>query len=132
MPCDALPVDVRIVEEADRRSCPRLPGIGLTLVRPEGKTQSLARTGKIVDVSETGIGLLLNCRFPEDTVVSLSPCGWITPYSLKARVVHNRQVGDHWFHGCQFVHPISKKDLLQWVTFGLVSDCGSDRPYDRS
>src|SRR5262249_28996964 len=67
----------------DRRASVRLPGWGTILIRPEQESgKPLARSGKIVDLSKTGIGLLVNYQFSKGTILALAPIGWNGSSSL--------------------------------------------------
>ncbi len=108
-----MPVD-------DRRGAPRLPGNGIVLVRPEAASlEPLARSGRVMDFSKTGIALLLKCPFPPGTILSLSPIGWVRSASLSAKVIHCQEVGGQWHHGCEFVQKLNHKDLEHFFSFNL-------------
>jgi hypothetical protein len=104
----------------DRRVSVRLPGWGIILVRPaEESGKPLARPGKIVDLSKTGIGLLLNYQFSKGTILALAPIGWNVTSSLAAKVVHCKEVDGQWLHGCQFVQKLNRKDLEHLFALNL-------------
>jgi hypothetical protein len=107
-----LPVD-------DRRAIGRIPASGITLVRPDIKGKTVARSGRIINFSRGGIALLLKCEFPIGTVLTLSPIGWVCGSILEATVVHCREKDGQWLHGCQFLQKLNRKDLEHFFSFNL-------------
>jgi hypothetical protein len=103
----------------DRRGNSRLPGSGILLVRPETTGKPLARSGRIIDFSKSGIALLLSIPFPLGTKLFLAPIGWIGSSSLAAKVVHCKEVDGFWLHGCEFVQKLNRKDLEHFFSFNL-------------
>jgi hypothetical protein len=103
----------------DRRGNSRMPGSGILLVRPESAGKPLARSGRIIDFSKSGIALLLNIQFPLGTHLSLAPIGWVRSSALEAKVVHCKEVDGFWLHGCEFVQKLSRKDLEHFFSFNL-------------
>ncbi len=70
--------------------------------------------GAVKDLSVNGIGLVLNRRFEQGTMLTVdlrSPDGSLNR-SLEMRVARVRPASRGcWFHGCVFEQPLSKEDL---------------------
>ena len=108
------------ISPGDRRASARLPGWGIILIRPqEDSGKPLARSGKIVDLSKTGIGLLVNYQFSKGTILSLAPIGWNVVSPPAVKVIHCKEVDGQWLHGCQFVQKLNRKDLEHFFSFNL-------------
>jgi hypothetical protein len=103
----------------DRRALARMPGSGITLVRPEQSGKAVARSGRIVDFSRSGIAFLLNQPFPLGTLLTLSPIGWDRASPLEANVIHCREVDGQWLHGCQFLQKLNRRDMEHFFSFNL-------------
>jgi PilZ domain-containing protein len=119
MPRKATLLQIEKTAVDNRRVSSRMPGSGILLVRPEGSGKPLARSGRIVDFSKSGIALLLNVQYACGTNLSLSPIGWDRSSSLEARVVHCKEVDGLWLHGCEFVQKLNRKDMEHFFSFNL-------------
>lgn len=69
---------------------------------------------RIVDVSETGLGVMLARRFEKGAMFCIEVQGDATHKAVSLRVkvarVKKEPLG-HWFHGCQFLYALSTDDL---------------------
>ncbi len=109
---DFRPVEVVLKEQ---RSSVRKPTLGMSLVRPNKKAP--AQAGKIRDISETGIGLLLTAQIPVGTLLTISPIGWKPACVIVAEVIHIQEFGKNWLHGCKFTRPLTRKEFDQWQSY---------------
>jgi EAL domain-containing protein (putative c-di-GMP-specific phosphodiesterase class I) len=108
--------------DMERRAAVRLPGYGMTLVRPgTGDARKIpAHAAKIVNFSAAGIAILLNQQLDPETQLELAPIGWTGSCSiLKAVVVHARKKDDNWVHGCKFTTNLSKADLEKLTAYQI-------------
>jgi hypothetical protein len=68
----------------------------------------------IHDLSQGGIGLVLNEPFPADTVVAIElksqRCESVRVFTARVRHVTSIDLG-RWLVGCEFLRPLSKDDL---------------------
>jgi PilZ domain len=77
----------------------------------------LVWSGRIVNISVGGIGLLLRRRFPVDLLlnVELKTSNPARPLVLQVRVVHATAIKDDgtpcWLHGCAFARELSEADV---------------------
>lgn len=73
---------------------------------------------RIVDVSETGLGVILARRFEKGAMFAIEVQGDARSPAVTLRVkvvrVHKEPLG-HWFHGCQFLFSLSEDDLRSLV-----------------
>jgi hypothetical protein len=72
------------------------------------------RSGRILNISAGGIGLLLRCQFSEGTLLHLElpPEMNLANSKILVRVVRVIEHGDgNWFHGCEFAERLHEDDL---------------------
>ena len=67
------------------------------------------------DISTHGVGLQLEGRLPEQTLVTVEPLAGTGARTLLARVVRTVAQGRGWLHGCALAHPLSDEELRQWL-----------------
>jgi hypothetical protein len=68
------------------------------------------------DVSAGGVGLALPFPAPKGAVLVIEPlavCG--APRIFRARVARRVQREYVWFHGCEFLEPLSEEQLRAWL-----------------
>src|SRR5262245_58951846 len=73
--------------------------------------------GKTVDISQSGLAVILNRRFERGTVLTIE---FDEIASILARVVHCRQQDRDWLVGCEFLRALDDDDLKAIVAPG---DC---------
>lgn len=80
---------------------------------------------KVLDISSGGIGLLVDCRFENGTLLSLelpSTAGK-APFTMLVRVVHiTAQSADRWVVGCSFAAELSEDKLRELLAQTAESD----------
>ena len=69
----------------------------------------------IRDLSRYGIGLYLNGKVPEGTLLTVEPVGSAKVKTLLVRVVHCRPESDGWFHGGELASYLSEEELKDWL-----------------
>jgi diguanylate cyclase (GGDEF)-like protein len=72
----------------------------------------------IRDISAHGVGLTLECRLPDRTLLTVEPLPGCGGRTLLARVVHVTADGRGWLHGCELAHHLSDKELGDWLPAG--------------
>ncbi len=65
----------------------------------------------IINFSTGGIGLRLDSRWRKGTVLQIDLPEPEFPRSLLARVVHVKQDGQHWVHGCKLLTVLTKDEF---------------------
>jgi hypothetical protein len=61
-----------------------------------------------------GIGLRLDCRLPDRTLLTIEPLAGSGARTLLARVVHAIPDNRGWLHGCDLAHQLSEEELHEW------------------
>lgn len=82
--------------------------------RGEGRLDHAWWLARIVDISTTGIGVILRQRFPSGTLltIELQNSGGDVSRTLQTRVVHaTPHLDGGWVLGCEFVNPLTEQDL---------------------
>jgi hypothetical protein len=96
------------VVRRERRAYVRLETDLPVTCRPKGRKIDVGWPGRVRDISQGGIGLLLRHRFESGTVliVELRGSGGPLARAMTLRVVHATAVMDgatpSWLHGCAF------------------------------
>lgn len=72
-------------------------------------------TGRILNVSPGGIGLLLSCQFEAGTLLSFDVPGLDFNHKIMVRVVRSLEHGQSWFHGCEFADRLTDEELQEWL-----------------
>jgi hypothetical protein len=106
------------VEEqpTERRVAPRHRCLSECLVRVEGAGEPLDWPGMVYNISASGIGLALPFPGLLGTVLVIQPRRARTPRTfLRARVARCALQEYVWFHGCEFLTPLSQKELERWL-----------------
>jgi hypothetical protein len=96
---------VRVRHQTDRESLCQ---------RGEGRLDHAWWLARIVDISSTGIGVVLRQRFPAGTMltIELQNSAGDVSRTLQTRVIHTTPHPDGgWVLGCEFVSPLSEEDL---------------------
>lgn len=98
---------------ADRRVKVRFPSTLDGVCTPIGDEDQLAWSGKIQDISESGIGLILGRRFEKETVLSVELKGRSrSTHTLLVRVVRvSRKSPKRWNIGCVFARDLTDDDV---------------------
>jgi hypothetical protein len=85
--------------------------------RPKGKKIDVGWPGRVRNISQGGIGLLLRHRFEPGTVLTVELRGSGGPLmrAMTLRVLHATAVVDgampSWLHGCAFDRPLSSPEF---------------------
>jgi hypothetical protein len=79
--------------------------------RPEQATGVGNWQGIVYNISTNGIGIALPCPVAEGTVLLIEPWRWGADHVLRARVVRWVPVSFLFFHGCEFLEPLSEAEL---------------------
>jgi hypothetical protein len=110
--------DDRRVQAAERRAWIRYPRRLQTLWQMFGVRGNDTWTADLQDISQTGIGLVLNRSFPPATVLSvrLQTAARKTSRTMLARVRHCSALPDgQWLVGCTFVVQLKDEELRELV-----------------
>ena len=107
------------VQSAERRAWVRYPRRLTTMWQLFGARQEETWNGSVFDVSQTGLGLVINRSFPASTVLSvrLQTGGRKPSRTLLVRVRHcsPRENGE-WLVGCTFVVKLKDADLKDLIS----------------
>jgi hypothetical protein len=100
---------------AERRVRVRYPTDRESLCqRGEGRLDHAWWLARVVDISTTGIGIILRQRFPNDTLLTIelqSSAGDVSR-TLQTKVIHTTPHPEGgWVSGCAFVNPLTEEDL---------------------
>jgi len=99
---------------ADRRAYVRHPCHLGTSCHPVTSGQGQEWVGQAVNISQGGVGLVLNRRFEKGTLLSVEVTGsnGQPGRSMLARVAHVCQQSDgSWMIGCAFANKLSEDDV---------------------
>ncbi len=100
----------------ERRSAPRHRCMSECLVRVEGAAEPLDWPGMVYNISAAGIGLALPFPAMRGMVLTLEPRRRRGPaLSACARVVRCGLREYVWFHGAEFLTPLSEEELGHWL-----------------
>ena len=112
-----LPVgrEVSLRSQIDRRASVRRLSSRAVLSRPQGAAHATAYLAAVRNISEGGIGLLLQYKFPPGTILAIEPLSRRSSRTLLARVVHATAEADGWYHGCELANQLSETELDSWL-----------------
>lgn len=100
---------------AERRAWVRYPCQLETSCQPVVAADATTWAGKLLDLSEGGVGVVLSRRFEAGTLLAIEipeKDGGGGTRSLVARVVRvTRYPAGDWLLGCSFVRPLSDEDV---------------------
>jgi hypothetical protein len=99
----------------ERRSAPRYRCCAECTVRPETATGVGHWKGIAYNISTTGVGLALPCPVQTDSIILIEPWRWGKGRVLRARVVRNVPVAFLYFHGCEFINPLTENELRDLI-----------------
>jgi hypothetical protein len=120
MPAPVLPPD-EVVQPMpcppERRAAVRFACLRECIVRPELGTGALEDwwSGMAYNLSVSGIGIGLLYPLPQGTIVQIEPRGWRGARGMRARVVRSTLESYVWFHGCEFLQPLTEDELRAWL-----------------
>jgi hypothetical protein len=103
--------------DRDRRAGVRLPSALAATCGLAGRTREPVWPGMVRDISQGGIGLILQHRFRPGTtlLVELRQSAGAVLRTIRVRVVHATAVLDDgnpcWLLGCAFDHPLDEAEL---------------------
>ena len=96
--------------------------VGLsTTCQVQGETDQRGCPAQIRDVSQSGVGLVLERRFEPGTELDFEvpETAQNLPGRLPVRVVHASALpGGKWLHGCEFVRPLNDQELPRFLGQG--------------
>jgi hypothetical protein len=105
------PAGIPAQSTIERRSAPRYRCCAECTVRPENATGIGLWHGIVYNISTTGIGMALPCPVNPGTVLVIEPWRWGQDRRLRARVVRSVPVSFLFFHGCEFLEPLTEAEL---------------------
>jgi hypothetical protein len=109
--------DERAAKAAERRTYVRLASNLAVTCRPTRSSREVGWPGRVRDISQGGVGLLLRHRFRPGTLlaVELRAASGTLLRTVRVRVVHATAVCVErmpcWLLGCAFEQPLSDHDL---------------------
>jgi PilZ domain len=118
-------------EAVERRSAKRFACCRKVLVRPEGTPGVETWAGIVYNISTSGLGVVLPYPVRAGTTLIIELWGPTPPQRVRAAVVRSTLRQFAFFHGCQFLEPLSEESLAIWVQAepdGRVPLVGSERP----
>jgi diguanylate cyclase (GGDEF)-like protein len=97
----------------ERRATARLLSGRLARVRQEGEETETALYATVCDISETGIAVSLDKRYPQDAVLVIEP---LFPGTRTLLVTVVRSCSKHggWVHGCRLSTRLTGEELAAW------------------
>jgi hypothetical protein len=98
----------------NRRAYVRHPCDLDTACHPIAFQREMQWSGRVLNVSLGGVGLVINRRFEVGTLLAVElQCGSQAPsLTLLARVVHTKPGGaGSWVAGCSFLNPLSEDEV---------------------
>ena len=109
----------RELSGSERRVRVRHPTERESLCQPgEGRLDHAWWLARVVDISTTGIGVILRQKFAEGTLltVELQNSAGDVSHTLQTRVIHTTPHPEGgWVSGCAFVNPLSEADLKAFL-----------------
>jgi len=109
----------RELSGSERRVRVRHPTDRESLCQPgEGRLDHAWWLARVVDISTTGIGVILRQKFPEGTLltVELQNSAGDVSRTLQTRVIHTTPHPEGgWVSGCVFVNPLTEADLKTFL-----------------
>jgi diguanylate cyclase (GGDEF)-like protein len=116
---------------AERRAAVRLLCGCEVRVRFGAEVAPQERPATVRDISTGGVGLWLEQRLADDTLVTVEPLRGPRVKTLLARVRHASAQGHGWLHGCELASHLSAQELSEWLPGRPVPDvrvapCASD------
>jgi diguanylate cyclase (GGDEF)-like protein len=104
-----------VEEYAERRAAVRLLCDRMAQVSPAGGAGVGDRVARVRNISILGIGLHLDCRFGEQTLLTVELLSGHSGKTLLARVVHIVPQADGWLHGCLLASRLSEAEVREWL-----------------
>src|SRR5437773_7238549 len=101
----------------ERRAYVRLATDLAVTCRPSGRQPDVGWPGRVRDISQGGVGLLLRHRFQPGTTLTVEMHGSGGPLlrAVTIRVIHATAVVDGatscWLHGCAFDEPLDPAEV---------------------
>ncbi len=114
---------------AERRAAVRLLCGCEVRVRVGGEVGPQEWPATVRDISTGGVGIWLEERLEDSTLVTVEPLRGPRVKTLLARVRHSSAQGHGWFHGCELATHLSAQELGEWLPGRPVPDTGP-RPYE--
>ena len=85
------------------------------LSRKAGTPRGTGWLAAVRDVSTTGIGMMLYCKFAPGTILAVEPLSRSSTRTLLARVVRTTVEADGWYHGCELANALTDEELQGWL-----------------
>jgi hypothetical protein len=102
--------------QTDRRGSPRHHCLAECVVRLEGAAEPFDWPGMVYNISAAGIGLALPFPALVGRILRIEPRRPRSgPGPVRARVQRSALQRYVWFHGCEFVEPLSAEQLRRWL-----------------
>ena len=99
----------------ERRGAIRYACFRQCLVRPETAGGIGNWPGITSNISATGICLAIPMSVAVGSVLVIEPWGPKNYGAFRARIVRSWMESFVWFHGCEFLEPLSKDQLRLWL-----------------
>jgi len=104
--------------ELERRSAKRFLCCRKCLVRPESAPGVETWAGIVYNISTSGVGVVLPYPVRAGTTLIIELWGENPPQRVRAAVVRSTLRQFAFFHGCQFLEPLSEESLETWLGTG--------------
>lgn len=99
----------------ERRKAVRYACFRQCLVRPESATGIGTWPGITSNISSSGICLAIPMSVAVGGTLVIEPWGPKSYGSFRARVVRSWMESFVWFHGCEFLQPLTDEQLRSWL-----------------
>ena len=109
---DAVPAEQSATE---RRQGARFRCCRKCNVWPQGGTGAGAWPGIVYNISTTGIGVVLPCPLVAGTVLTIESFGGRKDQRVRARVSRSVLQSFAFFHGCEFLEPLTDDQVQAWL-----------------
>jgi diguanylate cyclase (GGDEF)-like protein len=106
--------------KTERRATVRILCNHVARVSFAGGPDGTDQFARVKDISQQGVGVYLDHRLAEGTLLAVEPLCSPQVKSLLVRVVRARQEGGGWFHGCELSQALGEEDLQDWLTESTV------------
>jgi hypothetical protein len=107
--------ETRKAAGSERRAAIRHPWRRPCIVRPADAHGDGNWSGITSDLSIFGVGVALTYPILPGKTLIIEPLGNYRLRTLRARIVRCVQREFVWFHGCEFMNPLTDEELSSWL-----------------